>query len=164
VTFTSAVTRRVTRQPLLWVALTLSLVLNLCFIAGAAWIRIQGPSPPTSSEERFQRIGAELALDPQQQQAFNRYSEAVRGQMQRMREAIDPIMGAARAELAKPGADEATVVQLLDEAGQARRGFQRELIGMTLSFLAILSPDQRAKFVDLFHQRFRPWSQRPQQP
>jgi uncharacterized membrane protein len=162
VTLASAVTRRVTRQPLLWTALTLSLVLNLCFIAGAAWIRIHGPSPPMTAEERFQRIGAELALDPRQQQAFDRYAEAVRSHMQRMRETIDPIMAAARAELAKPGADEATVVRLLEDAGQARRGFQRELIATTLSFLAVLSPEQREKFVERFHQRFKSLGQRPQ--
>jgi Spy/CpxP family protein refolding chaperone len=146
------------------VALTLSLVLNLCFIAGAAWIQIHGPSPPMTLEERIQRIGAELALDPQQQQAFDRYTEDVRIHMQRMREAVDPLMSAARTELAKPDADEATVTRLFDEAAQTRRGFQRELIAKTLSFLAVLSPEQRAKFVELFHQRLRPWGQRPQQP
>ena len=163
-TFASAVSRRVTRQPLLWVALTLSLVLNLCFIAGAAWIQIHGPSLPMTLEERIQRIGAELALDPQQQQAFDRYTEDVRIHLQSMREAVDPLMSAARTELAKPDADEATVTRLFDEAAQTRRGFQRELIAKTLSFLAVLSPEQRAKFVELFHQRLRPWGQRPQQP
>jgi uncharacterized membrane protein len=162
VTFASAVTRRVTRQPLIWVALTLSLVLNLCFVAGAAWIHIHGPSPPITPEERFQRIGAELALDPQQQQAFDRYTEAVRSHMQHMREAVDPLMSAARTELAKSNADEATVVRLVEEAAQTRTGYQRELIAKTMSFLAVLSPDQRTKFVDLFYHRFRPWGQRPQ--
>jgi Spy/CpxP family protein refolding chaperone len=145
-------------------ALTLSLVLNLCFIAGAAWIRISGPAQVMSPEERFHLIGAELALDPQQRQAFERYSEAVRAHMHHLREAVEPLMGAARAELAKPDADEATVLRLLDEAAQARRGFQRELIAKTLSFLAVLSPEQRTKFVELFHQRFRSWGQRPQHP
>jgi Spy/CpxP family protein refolding chaperone len=115
-------------------------------------------------EERIQRIGAELALDPLQQQAFDRYTEAVRIHMRRMREAVDPLMSATRTELAKPNADEATVVRLVDEAAQTRSGFQRELIAKTLSFLAALSPEQRAKFVELYHQRLRPWGQRPQHP
>ena len=160
-TFASAVTRRVTRQPLLWVALTLSLVLNLCFVAGALWIRIHEPALPMTAEERIQRIGAEFALDPQQRQAFERYSEAVRAHMQQLREAVEPIMGAARTELAKPDADEATVVRLLDEAAQTRRGFQRDLIVKTLSFLAVLSPEQRTKSVDLFYHRLKSLGQRP---
>ena len=159
-TFVWATARGTTRQHLLWVALALSLVLNLCFVAGALWIRIQEPALMMSPEQRIQRIGPELALDPQQRQAFEQYSEAVPVVMQRMHEAVDPLMNAARTELAKPDADEATVTRLFDEAAQARRGFSRELIAKTLSFLAVLSLEQRAKFVELYHQRLRPWGQR----
>jgi uncharacterized membrane protein len=159
VTFASAAARGATRHPLLWVALTLSLVLNSCFVAGALWIRIQGPALPASPAERLQRIGAALALDPQQRQAFERYSETVRTHMQQMRETVEPMMSAAWAELAKPDADQATAARLFDEAGQTRRGLQRELLAPTLAFLATLSPEQRAKFVELFHQRPKAWGQ-----
>ena len=159
-TFVSATARSATRQHLLWMALTLSLVLNLCFIAGALWIRIQEPAVPTTPAERLQRIGAELVLDPQQRQAFERYSETVRSHMQQMHEAVEPLMNDAWSELAKPDADEATVKRLFDQAAQTRRGFQHELIPTTLAFLATLSPEQRAKFVELF--RPRSWGQRPQ--
>jgi Spy/CpxP family protein refolding chaperone len=164
VTFVSAAARGATRQHLLWVALALSLALNLCFIAGALWIRIQGPTLPMTTEERLQRIGAELSLDPQQKLAFERYSEEVRTRMQQMREAVEAPMSAARAELAKPDAEEVTIVRLFDEAAQTRRGFQRELLTTTMSFLEVLSPEQRAKFVEQFHQKLRSWGQRPQRP
>ena len=160
-TLASAV-RGTTRHPLLWVALTLSLVLNLCFVAGALWIHIQGPSPPATPAERLQRIGAELALDPQQRQAFERYSENLRTHMQQMRETVEPLMSAAWSELAKPDADPAAAARLFDEAGQTRHGLQRELLMPTLAFLATLSPEQRAKFVELFHQRPRTWGQQLQ--
>jgi Spy/CpxP family protein refolding chaperone len=123
------------------------------------WIRIQGPALPASPTERLQRIGAALALDPQQRQAFERYSETVRTHMQQMRETVEPMMSAAWAELAKPDADQATAARLFDEAGQTRRGLQRELLAPTLAFLATLSPEQRAKFVELFHQRPKAWGQ-----
>ena len=156
-TLAPAAARGATRHPLLWVALALSLVLNFCFVAGALWIRIHGPAPPASPAERLQRIGAELALDPQQRQAFERYSENVRVHMQQMRETVEPLMSAAWSELAKPDSDPATAARLFDEAGQARRNLQRELLAPTLTFLATLSPEQRAKFVELFHQRPRSW-------
>jgi uncharacterized membrane protein len=162
VTLVSTAARGATRHPLLWVALTLSLLLNLCFVAGALWIRIQGPPLPASPAERLQRIGAELALDPQQRQAFDQYSENVRAHMQRMRDTVEPLMTAAWSELAKPDADQATAARLFDEAGQARRSLQRELLTPTLTLLATLSPEQRAKFVELFHQRPRSWGQPPQ--
>jgi uncharacterized membrane protein len=159
VTLASTMARGATRHPLLWAALTLSLVLNLCFVAGALWIRVQAPALPASPAERLQRVGAELGLDPQQRQAFERYSENVRGHMQQIRETVEPLMSAAWSELAKPEADRATAARLFDEAGQARRSLQRELLAPTLSFLATLSPEQRAKFVELFHQRPRAWGQ-----
>ena len=160
-TFAATSTRGASRQYLLWVALTLSLVLNLCFIAGALWIRIQGPPLPMGPEERLQRVGEELILEPQQKQAFQRYSEVVRAHFQQMREAVEPLMNAAWSEMAKPDANEGKVLQLFDEAAQTRRGFQKEMITTTLSFLAALSPDQRARFVQLFHQRPRSWGQPP---
>ena len=75
--------------------------------------------------------------------------------MQQMRETVEPLMNAAWSEIAKPEAEEANVVRLFDEAGQTRRSFMRELTPITLSFLATLSPEQRAKFVELIRQK--PW-------
>ena len=160
-TIASTTTRGATRQQLLWVALILSLVLNLCFVAGALWARVQGPPPPFNIEERLQRIGSELELNPQQRQNFDHYSATVRADLQQMRDAVEPLMSAAWSEIAKPDADEATVMHFFDQAAQTRRGFQHEMITTTLSFLATLSPDQRAKFVQLFHQRPRSWGQPP---
>ena len=161
-TLASATARGTARHPLLWAALALSLALNLCFVAGALWIRIQAPALPANPAERVQRIGAELQLDPQQRQAFVRYTENLRAHMQQMHEKVEPLMSAAWAELAKPDADQARAAQLFDEAGQTRRGLQRELLAPTLTFLSTLSPDQRAKFVKLFHRRPRSWEQPPQ--
>ena len=103
-TFASTAARGTTRHPLLWAALTLSLVLNLCFVAGALWTRFQAPVASASPAERLQRVGAELALDPQQKQAFERYAETLRTHMQKVREKVEPLMSAAWSELAKPDA------------------------------------------------------------
>jgi Spy/CpxP family protein refolding chaperone len=108
--------------------------------------------------ERLQHVGAQLALDPQQKQAFEQYAQAVRTHMQAMHKAVDPLIGNAWSEVAKPGADEARVVALFDDAGQTRREYMRQMAPITLSFLAQLSPEQRAKFVELIRER--PWEHR----
>jgi Spy/CpxP family protein refolding chaperone len=149
--------RRNVRQQLLWVVFTLSLALNLFFVAGALWIRFHGPPLPMNLGERLDRIGAQLTLDPEQKQAFELYSQAVRARMQQMRDAVEPLTGNAWSEMAKPDADGTKVVQLFEDAAQKRRSFMRELAPVTLSFLATLSPQQRAKFVELV--RLRPWEQ-----
>ena len=117
--------------------------------------------PPIYAAERLEWIGAQLRLDPQQKETFEQYSQAVRANMRTMHEAVDPLMGKAWSEVAKPDADVAKVVQLFDEAGQTRRGYMHELAPITLSFLTKLSPEQRAKFVVLARQR--PWAKRHQE-
>ena len=150
-TVASLAARRGVRQHLLWVLLALSVALNLFFVAGALWIRFQGP-PPLNLEQRLQRMGAQLDLGPQQKPAFEQYFQTVHTRMQEMRDAVEPLMNRAWSELAKPGADETTVMRLFDEAAEKRRSVRRELTASTLSFLATLSPEQRAKFVVLARQ------------
>jgi Spy/CpxP family protein refolding chaperone len=160
VTAASVALRPGSRRHLFLVILVLSLALNLCFIAGALWIRVQGPPLPMSPEQRLQQIEPQLALNPQQKAAFDEYARTVRSRVQSMHEAIEPQVANAWSELAKPDADEAKVMQLFDQAGDQRRAFRRELGTATFTFLTKLSPEQRAKFVELARQR--PWAKRHQ--
>jgi Spy/CpxP family protein refolding chaperone len=160
VTAASVALRPGSRRHLFWVILILSLALNLCFIAGALWIRVQGPPLPMTPEQRLQQIEPQLALNPQQKAAFDEYARTVRSRVQSMHEAIEPQVANAWSELAKPDADEAKVMQLFDQAGDQRRAFRRELGTATFTFLTKLSPEQRAKFVELARQR--PWAKRHQ--
>jgi Spy/CpxP family protein refolding chaperone len=159
-TVASVALRTGSRQGLLWVVLILSLALNLCFIAGALWIRVQGPPPPMTPEQRLEQIEPQLALDAQQKTAFDQYVRTVRLRVQSMHEAIEPMVAKAWSELAKPDADEAKIMQLFDQAGEQRHAFRRELGTATFAFLAKLTPEQRAKFVELARQR--PWANRHQ--
>jgi Spy/CpxP family protein refolding chaperone len=160
VTAASVALRPGSRQHLFWVVLILSLALNLCFIAGALWIRVQGAPLPMSPEQRLQQIEPQLALDSQQKAAFDEYARTVRSRMQSMHEAIEPLVANAWSELAKPDADQTKIMQLFDQAGEQRRAFRPELVTATFTFLAKLTPEQRAKFVELARQR--PWAKRHQ--
>jgi uncharacterized membrane protein len=161
VTLVHAATRGSTRQHLSRTVLALSLVLNLFFVVGALWIRIHAPAPPVTPEQRFQQMAGEIGLDAQQKQAFAHYSQTMRQRLDAMRESVGPLVADAWTEVARPQADETKVMHLLDEAAQQRRAFVGQLTTTTLSFLATLSPDQRAKFVELARQRPRPWTPPP---
>jgi uncharacterized membrane protein len=145
------------RQQFLWAALALSLALNLCFVAGALWTRFHMP-PPLTREARLEEMAAALALDPQQRQAFASYSQTMRKQLGEMRDLAQPLVRAAWAEAARPQADEAKVMQLLDQAAQVRRSRLGQITALTIAFLKKLSPEQRAKFVKIAHQGPPPWS------
>jgi Spy/CpxP family protein refolding chaperone len=153
----TAVPGRNIRHPLVWIALALSLALNLFFVAGALWTRFHAP-PPLTREERFDQMATALALDPQQRAAFAGYSQTMRGQLEAMRQAASPLVRAAWTELSKPRADENKVMELLDEAEQLRRNHLNEITEATLRFLRTLTPEQRAQFVKVVHQGPPPWA------
>lgn len=135
------------------ILLIVSAVLNLGFIAGAAWHRLHGPPRWPDLEQRYERMAKELNLEPQQHAGFDAYVAAMRTRTEKMHEQVAPLIGAAWEEIAKPHADAAQVMRLFDEAAEKRREFQREAIARTLDFLAILTPAQRGKFVALARER-----------
>jgi len=137
--------------------LILSAVLNFCFLAGVAWTRLHAPARGPGLEQRFQRLAAELTLEPRQRVGFDAYVAAMRSRTEKMHEQVAPLIGAAWEEIAKPQADAAQVMRLFDEAAEKRREFQREATAQTLDFLRVLSPAQRAKFVAIAHERRPPW-------
>lgn len=147
-----------TRRHVLKVALAVSLALNLFFVGGALWVRFHAPAPPITPEQRLEQMGKELGLDAQQQRAFADYSQTMRARLEAMHEAIRPLISEAWSEVTKPQADEAKIMQLLDEIEQKRRAFAGQMTTTTLSYLASLSPEQRREFVALAQQRPRPWS------
>ncbi len=157
-TFAHAVAGGGTRRHFWQVALALSLALNLFFVGGALWIRVHAPNPPMTPQQRLHQMAGELGLDAQQSRAFADYSKTMSERLQAMHQAIRPLVSQAWSEVAKPQANETRIMQLLDEAGQKRRESVGRLTTTTLSFLATLSPEQRRKFVELAHQRPRPWS------
>ena len=144
------------RRRVLLIVLIVSVVLNVFFVAGAAWTHWRSPRWP-SQEQRYQQMGAELDLDARQRKAFDAYVAAMRARSEKMRQQIAPLFGAAWQEIAKPQADDAQVMRLFDEASEKRREFQREATTQTLDFLAVLSPAQRSKFVAIARERRAPW-------
>jgi uncharacterized membrane protein len=152
----TALSGRSIRQQILWAAISLSLALNLFFVAGALWTRFH--TPPLTREARFDEMAVALALDPQQRQAFASYSQMMRTQLEKMRDSAQPLVRAAWAEVSRPQADEAKVMQLLDQAAQVRRSHLNQITATTIAFLKRLSPQQRAKFVKIAQQGPAPWA------
>jgi uncharacterized membrane protein len=153
----AAVPRRNFRHPLLWVALALSLALNLFFVAGALWTRFHEPAQLTR-EERLDQVATALALDPQQRAAFAQYSQTMLEQLEATRQAASPLVRATWAEVIKPQPNEAKVMELLDQAAGVRRRHLNEITEATIRFLRTLTPEQREKFVKVVHQGPPPWA------
>lgn len=145
------------RRHLVITLVAISVALNLFFIAGALWTRLHPPADSLGMQERYEQMAAELKLDPQQRVAFDRYVAGMRSRVEDMHRQVDPLIAAAWREIAKPQTDTAQVMQLFDQATDKRRTFQRELTTETLGFLGLLSPDQRARFVQIAREHRAPW-------
>lgn len=149
------------RRSRLWIALlAVSLVLNLCFIAGGVWSRLHPPAGRLDLAQRYQQMAAQLDLDSQQRATFDRYVGGIRSRTEQMRQDTDPLMSGAWEELAKPQPDIAKVERLFDEAAEKRRVTQHEATLQTIELLGTLSPTQRAKFVATMREWRAAWRQR----
>ena len=157
------VTAKSPRRHLLITLVAISVALNLFFIAGAVWTRLHAAHGAFGVDERYEQMAAELKLDPQQHVAFDRYVATMRTRVDEMHQQIDPLIGHAWDEVAKPQSDTAQVMGLFDQATEKRRVFQRELTTETLGFLSLLSPEQRNKFVTILREHRAPWF-RPRAP
>jgi Spy/CpxP family protein refolding chaperone len=140
------------RHRLVWVALALSLTLNVFFLAGLVWSKMAAEQP-MSPAQRFQELGRELALDPKEGALFETFGRTVRDRGRALRQANEPLLERIWAELAKPNPDEALIAGLLEQASENRRAFQKATATALTDFLRALTPEQRAQFADLARRR-----------
>lgn len=137
------------RGRLIWVALTLSLTLNVFFIVGLLWFRVAGEPMHMTPAERVAAAENELNLNAEQRGAFQQFVNEVREHSRRLRESNQPLIHQVWDELAKPQPDQALIGRLVDEATDHRHTYQKDMAEVLSRFLAVLSPEQRAQFVSL---------------
>jgi uncharacterized membrane protein len=130
------------RGRLVWLALALSLTLNVCFLAGLAWMRLHAPPPPYI---RMQHFSDSLNLSDTQHQAYDQFLRTIRLRGRFMRESNQPLIEDIWSELAKPTPDTATVAKLSDQINSNREGFQHEVSTALDAFIKTLTPEQRAQ-------------------
>ncbi len=161
-TASTGVTRRPARQGVLIASLVVSIALNVCFVAGAAWSRYHTPAGPLDQAGHYRKLSSALDLTPPQRTAFDKYVAEMSQRTQSVHKQIAPLIGAAWEEIAKPNADSKQIMQLFNQAAENRRDYQREITVETLTFLSQLTPDQRSKFVAVARERRAAWLRSPQ--
>ncbi len=135
------------RGRLLWVALALSLTLNIFFVGGLLWSRVA--EPPAPFPERLARMADEINLSQDQRHAFQQLMAEMQERSQRMRDSNHVIIQRIWDELATAQPDQALIDRLVDEASENRRAYQKDVSAALGRFFAVLSSDQRARFVEL---------------
>src|SRR5882757_7311422 len=90
------------RRRLTAILLAVSLLVNVCFIAGAVWIHLHPPVGIPPFDQRYPRMAARLDLDASQRVEFNKYVTAMRVRNEKIRQQVEPLLTGGWAELAKP--------------------------------------------------------------
>jgi uncharacterized membrane protein len=145
----------VRRSRLPWILLALSLALNLCFVGGLFWVRMEASRARMGPPERMELVAKQLALDDNQRAAFDRFVRTMRLKSRHLRETNMPLIDDTWQEFAKQQPDEAAIDKLSEQAANNRRSFQIETGRALREFLAALSEDQRTKFIALVKNRDR---------
>ena len=142
------------RHTWLWVALALSLTLNLFVAGGLVWSSMHmSMRPPMGPGERLLGAAHQLNLNPDQRTALERFGVASRELNQQLRAANAPLMRQIWEEVAKAQPDSAVVSRLTDQALENRRAFQQKMATNLMTFVGTLTPDQRKEFTDMVNRR-----------
>ena len=126
---------------LLWIALALSLTLNIFFLAGLAWMHIHAPAAPIV---RLRHFGDSLNLNNDQRQAYEQFLRTLRSRGRFTRESNQPLIQNLWSEIAKPTPDSSAIAKLADQVSSNREAFLREVSGALDAFVKTLTPEQRA--------------------
>jgi len=138
----------------LWIALALSLTLNLFVIGGLGW-SMMAPPPPRAegAAERLVTAAHRLDLTADQRAALGTFGATAHEIAVGLRAANAPLMRAMWAEMEKAQPDQAAIARLADQALENRRAYQRKMATNLIGFLATLSPDQRRQFAEMAARR-----------
>jgi len=128
---------------LLRIALALSLTLNVCFLAGLAWMHFHRPPPPFV---RMQHFGDSLNLNGDQRQAYEQFLRTLRQRGRSVRDSNQPLIQDLWSEIAKPTPDTSAIAKLADHINSNRTALQREASTALDAFIKSLTPEQRAQF------------------
>jgi len=128
----------------LWLALALSLTLNVCFVGGLIWAMMRPHWVPPV--ERLVQIGRSLNLDAGQRAALHEFGTSARGAARSLHGSNAPLMQQIWSEMAKRKADMAAISHLIETASQNRRDYQTAMAAALLKFLDTLPPEERRRY------------------
>jgi uncharacterized membrane protein len=135
----------------LWIALALSLTLNVFVIGGLVWAMME-VQPIESPAQRFVAVGRSLDLSDAQRAALRQFGVTAREAVGNLHHSNGPVMRKIWEEMAKPQPDQAAIAALIDQSSQYRHEYLMRMTSGLLQFLASLTPDQRARFAALAHR------------
>ncbi|MEM7223290.1 MAG: Spy/CpxP family protein refolding chaperone [Pseudomonadota bacterium] len=136
------------RGKLPWILLAVSLAVNLAFVAGAVHFDLTKQRLASDPSERVAKLAAELSLDANQEAALMALREKMMAGRQELRGKMTERRQKLLAELARTELDQAEVETLLRQGAERRIERFAAMAGEMHDFLASLTPEQKAAFLE----------------
>ena len=136
-----------------WLLLALSLALNLFVVAGVVYSKTLVGSDETSPERRMTAVVERLGLNAEQRDQLVALRERTVARREQMREGHGRLREVFIATLQAPSYDREAFVARMAERNAARREFFAETMGELHGFLAGLTPEQKAAFLEMAQER-----------
>lgn len=134
------------------ITLVVSLAINVFFVAGLIGhlvFRAEFGHPPMGPIPRFERASHQMDLSSAQRTAFDGMIATFRQNRRETFQKNHPLFDQIWDQLAKPQPDEKAIADLLAQADANHVAFQKAATAAMESFLAALTPQQRAQFAGL---------------
>ena len=135
-----------------WIALILSLLLNVFFVGGLVYSRFAA-EPPPSPQQRFLMMAGELNLSADQRKDLRDVARVIRQKSQDLRQTNQPLIKEILEELEKPQPDRDKLSALFAKVSDNRQKFQADIGAVMLAYLETLTQDQRKEFVERSRRR-----------
>jgi Spy/CpxP family protein refolding chaperone len=147
------------RRWLVFLALLLSLGINVGLVTALVLERRQGWRPPMAGQPPapgvgLRRLADQLALDPDQRQRFSRLHQRFFAESRPLREELGRVRENLRRALMAEQPDRAEIDRLLSASGELTEQLDRRFVATVLEAGEFLSVEQRNRFL-FFLQRQR---------
>lgn len=137
------------RARLLWVLLAVSLAANAFFAAGVAYTVYTERQVAASTQARVDLVAERLGLNEDQREGLRLLRERAEIRRSAWRERSAPMREALVEQVAEANFERERVLEQLEEWGAERRLYFAEFAEDLHGFLATLTAEQRARFLEL---------------
>ena len=136
------------RSNVLWFLLAASLALNVFFAAGLIWPQLMGKAQPPHGADAVAEAAEDFALDDRQVVALQDLRQRLAERREARRGERDSFQALLIDALRAPVFDRAALSQAFEERRQDSGGLILDVTEDLHGFLAELTPDQKAAFLE----------------
>jgi uncharacterized membrane protein len=137
----------------LWVALGLSLTLNLAFLGGFLYLRGKADGVRDGERQRVAASAQDLGLSPSELQGMITLRREIVDAGRRFQRQVQVPTAALAEAVMRPTIDRAEIDRLQTQIGDVRAAQQREIASLITNYALTVAPERRMAVILFLRQR-----------